>query len=897
MKVAALQGRAINERDVNPMLKGLARLIGGSNDGVIKKIRPEVERINPLEPEFERLSNEQLRAKTDEFRARLQNGEKLDDLLPEAFAVVREAAKRTLGQRHFDVQLIGGFVLHEGKIAEMKTGEGKTLVATLPAYLNSLTGNGVHVITVNDYLARRDAQWMGQVYDLLGASVGVLQHESCYVYDASVVEPDERGMERLRRANRREAYGADITYGTNNEFGFDYLRDNMVVELSQRAQRPLSYAIVDEVDNILIDEARTPLIISGPAEQSPKEYSRFARVVPGLEREEDYTVDEKHRTVALTPEGMNKLESILNVENLYEAANFGIVHFVENALKAQIIFQRDRDYVVTDGEVVIVDEFTGRLMTGRRYSDGLHQAIEAKENVKVQRETITYATITLQNYFRLYEKLSGMTGTAATEAEEFWKIYKLEVVEIPTNMPMVRDDRPDLIYKDQNAKYEAVVKEIERLHKEGKPALVGTTDIDKSELLSEMLKRKGVPHEVLNAKQHEREASIVAQAGRPGAITVATNMAGRGTDIILGGSPDALDITSEQWEETHKEVMDRGGLHIIGTDRHEARRIDNQLRGRAGRQGDVGSTKFFVALDDDLMRRFGGDRIRGFMEWAGLEDDVPIENKMISKSLESAQIKVEAYHFDIRKQLVEYDDVINTHRDVIYTERNKVLSGADLKSNIQTMIESELIEILSSYLSERMPDQWDAESMLKEISGIIPIPHDMSDPDAVMDMSSQEIEDRLLEYAARLYDDMEEEITADVMRNIERQVMLRVMDSNWVQHLTSMENLRQGIGLHAFGQRDPLVMYKKEGHEMFQGLQARIQHDIVHTVYHLGFAANGDKARGGESKAAGGASVMTRVVGTRSREAVTDGGRKVGRNDQCPCGSGKKYKKCHGKAA
>ncbi|MCH8108777.1 MAG: preprotein translocase subunit SecA [Chloroflexi bacterium] len=880
------------------MLKGLARLIGGSNEGVIKKIKPEIEQINILEPEFEQLSDEQLREKTDEFKARLKDGEELDDLLYEAFAIVREAAKRTLGQRHFDVQLIGGIVLHEGKIAEMKTGEGKTLVATLPAYLNSLTGNGVHVITVNDYLARRDAQWMSQVYDLLGVSVGVLQHESSYVYDASVVESDERGMERLRRVSRAEAYAAGITYGTNNEFGFDYLRDNMVVDLSQRAQNQRSYAIVDEVDNILIDEARTPLIISGPAEQSPKEYSRFSRVVPSLKQEDDYAVDEKHRTVALTPEGMNKLESILSVKNLYDPANFGIVHFVENALKAQVIFQRDRDYVVSDGEVVIVDEFTGRLMTGRRYSDGLHQALEAKEGVKVQRETITYATITLQNYFRLYDKLSGMTGTAATEAEEFFKIYKLEVVEIPTNMPMVRDDRPDLIYKDQKAKYEAVVKEIEKLHKEGKPALVGTTDIDKSELLSDMLKRKGVPHEVLNAKQHEREASIVAQAGRPGAITVATNMAGRGTDIILGGNPDALDITPEEWEEAHKEVMERGGLHIIGTERHEARRIDNQLRGRAGRQGDVGSTKFFVALDDDLMRRFGGDRIRGFMEWAGLEDDVPIENKMISKSLESAQIKVEAYHFDIRKQLVEYDDVINTHRDVIYTERNKVLSGADLKSNIQTMVENELIEILSSYLSERMPENWDTEGMLKEISGVLPPPPDMRDIDAVADMSSQEMEDSLLDYATELYDKLEEELTAEVMRNIERQVMLRVMDSNWVQHLTSMENLRQGIGLHAFGQRDPLVMYKKEGHEMFQGLQSRIQHDIVHTIYHIGVTASDtNKARGGKSKASGGTSVMARVIGTRSREAVTDGGRKIGRNDQCPCGSGKKYKKCHGKAA
>ena len=788
------------------MLKGLTKLIGGSNEKVIEKIRAQlVDRVNSFEPELEALSDAQLRAKTDEFRRRLQVGQTLDDMLHEAFAVVREAAKRALSQRHFDVQLIGGFVLHEGKIAEMKTGEGKTLVATLPAYLNALTGNGVHVITVNDYLARRDAQWMGQIYDLLGVSVGVLQHEGSYIYDSSVTEPSATGMDRLRPANRMEAYAANITYGTNNDFGFDYLRDNMVVDHSQRAQRQRSYAIVDEVDNILIDEARTPLIISGPAEQSPKEYARFARVVPSLTQEQDYTIDEKHRSVSLTIDGMNKLEKLLGIKDLYEDnnASFGIVHHVETALKAENIFQRDRDYVVSNGEVVIVDEFTGRLMTGRRFSDGLHQALEAKERVNVRRETITYATITLQNYFRLYEKLSGMTGTAATEAEEFWKIYKLEVVEIPTNQPMIRADRADLIYKNQQAKYEAVVGEIETLHKEGKPILVGTTDIDKSELLSEMLMRRGIPHEVLNAKQHEREAAIIAQAGQPGAITVATNMAGRGTDIILGGNPDSLGITREQWDESQASVMRQGGLHIIGTERHEARRIDNQLRGRAGRQGDVGSTKFFVALDDELMRRFGGERISGFMEWAGLEDDVPIENKMISKSIESAQIKVEAYHFDMRKHLVDYDDVINTHRDVIYTEREKVLSGADMKAIVQDMVETEMLEILSYRLSGRTPELWDVEGMIKEMGGIFPLPSDMLDPDEVAEMSFAEIEERLLSYAGEHYEKLEEDLTPELMRKVEQQVLLRAIDHNWVQHLTSMENLRQGIGLYAYGQRDP----------------------------------------------------------------------------------------------
>ena len=881
------------------MLKGLAKIIGGSNEGVIKKMTPTVDETNELEPEFEALSDEELEAKTFEFKARLNDDEELDDLLPEAFAAVREAAKRTLEQRHFDVQLMGGIVLHEGKIAEMRTGEGKTLVATLAAYLNALSGRGVHVVTVNDYLARRDAQWMGAIYHLLGLSVGTLQHQTAYLYDPTI-ESDERGMERLRRVERREAYHADITYGTNNEFGFDYLRDNMVVELAQRVQRGLSFAIVDEVDNILIDEARTPLIISGPAEQSPKEYNRFARLVPGLKEGEDYTIEEKHRAVSLTIEGMSKLETMLNVKNLYDPANFAQVHFVENALRAQAIYQRDREYVVKDGEVVIVDEFTGRLMLGRRYSDGLHQAIEAKEGVDVQRETITYATITLQNYFRLYEKLAGMTGTAATEAEEFWKIYKLDVDVIPTNMPMIREDATDLVYRDQKAKYDAVVEEIAERHRAGQPVLVGTTDIDKSELLSDMLKRSGIPHEVLNAKQHEREAAIVAQAGAPGAVTVATNMAGRGTDIVLGGNPVGLGITQEEWRAAHDKVVGYGGLFILGTERHEARRIDNQLRGRSGRQGDPGSSLFFVALDDDLMRRFGGDRIRSIMDWAGFDADTPIENRMISKTIEGAQIKVEAFHFDMRKHLVDYDDVVNTHRDVTYGERDKVLRGADLKANIHAIVEQQIREILDQYLTDTAPENWDTEGLIVEVATILPPLPELSDPVGLTQMAPEEIEDRLLAHAEQVYEGMEQAVTPEVIRSVERQLMLRAIDTNWVPHLTAMENLRQGIGLHAYGQRDPLVMYKKEGHDMFENLQERIQHDISHTIFHLGITqTSGSNGADAGSKAKAKAkvdttNVMAPALGNRGREAVPEGNRKVGRNVPCPCGSGKKYKRCHG---
>ena len=882
------------------MFKSITKMFGSSDEKVIKKMQPDVDEVNELEPEFQRLSDDELRAVTVEFKRRITEGEDLDDLLPEAFAATREAAMRALGQRHYDVQLMGGMVLHEGKIAEMRTGEGKTLVSTLAAYLNSLAGEGVHLVTVNDYLARRDAHWMGEVFERLGVSVATLQHDSVEFYDLSH-DSGERGFEHMRPCTRADAYAADITYGTNNEFGFDYLRDNMSSAVEGRVQRPLAYAIVDEVDNILIDEARTPLIISGPADMSAREYQRFSRVVPSLDMDVDYTIDEKHKSVALTNDGITKLEQLLNITNLYGQENFGVVHQLENALKAQTLFIRDKEYVVQEGQVIIVDEFTGRMMEGRRFSDGLHQALEAKESVKIQAESITYATITLQNYFRLYKKLSGMTGTAETEAEEFFKIYKLEVVVVPTNQPMVRDDQSDLVYRDQKAKYNAVVEEIEERHKQGQPVLVGTTDIDLSEMLSEMLKRRGVPHDVLNAKQHDREASIVAQAGKPGAVTVATNMAGRGTDIVLGGNPDVGDQSPEEWQREHDQVVASGGLRIIGTERHEARRIDNQLRGRAGRQGDPGSSRFYVALDDELMRRFGGDRIRAVMDWAGIDESVAIENKMINKSIENAQVKVEAHHFDMRKHLVEYDDVVNTHRDVIYAERDKILAGADLRANIEEMVDSELSAIGEEYLSDRNSDNWDVDAFVTEIGTVVPLPEDLTDWDQLEALGIDGVRDRLAAHSRQVYDQIEHELTREAMREAERWLMLRSVDANWVQHLTSMENLRQGIGLHAFGQRDPLVMYKKEGHEQFQGLQAKIEHDIVHTLFNArisvapkgGQRANGRNGQAGRPGAPKKETVMAKVMDPRRREAVP-AGQKIGRNQQCPCGSGKKYKRCHG---
>ena len=876
-------------------LKAITNLLGNSDEKALSKLDPLVEQINTLESRYTSKSDEELKSVSAVLKTEYESGKSLDDLLPDAFAAVREAAKRTLGQRHFDVQLLGGIVLHQGKIAEMRTGEGKTLVATLPAFLNSISGEGVHVVTVNDYLAKRDAEWMGAIYNSLGVSVSALQHDYAYLF-----HPDNFDGEKVlgKQVDRKEAYESDITYGTNNDFGFDYLRDNMVDIVERRVQRGRSFAIVDEVDNILVDEARTPLIISGPSQQNPSEYSKYAKIVPSLIIEEDYFIEEKHRSVSLTQNGIGKIEKYLKVDNLYDAENFGQVHFVENAVRAEVIYKKDREYVVKDGKVVIVDEFTGRLMDGRRYSDGLHQAIEAKENITVQRESVTYATITLQNYFRLYSKLSGMTGTAATEAEEFWKIYKLEVLSVPTNNPVMRSDHGDLIYRDQAAKYNAVVREIKSRVEVGQPVLVGTTDIDRSEILSGLLKNQGIKHEVLNAKQHDREAAIVAQAGKPGAVTVATNMAGRGTDIVLGGSLDLAEGDTAQWEKDHEHVLNVGGLFIIGTERHEARRIDNQLRGRSGRQGDPGETRFFCSLDDDLVKRFGGDRIQTIMDWAGMDDETPIENKMISRSIEGAQVKVESFHFDMRKNLVEYDDVVNSHRDVIYEQRNSVLDGVELRPKIQRMIEGECEAVIAEGMSSAANENWDIEGVITDLQRIIPLTSDLMNPQYVFDAGQNNYPNEVIAHIEKIYENFEAVVGDENARSIERYIMLRTIDANWVQHLTAMENLRQGISLQAVGQRDPLVMYKKEGHELFQNLQSKIIDDVVHTIFKTGTPI--DPELGTQSVHKPMVADQPKPVfktNNSSRISKKPAGPKVGRNEQCPCGSGKKYKRCCGLAA
>ena len=860
------------------MLKWLGTLVD-SNEREVKRLNPLVSRINALEPDYQRLTDAELLAKTDEFKLEYQEDQKLDGMLADCFAAVREAARRSLGMRHFDVQLMGGIVLHQGKIAEMKTGEGKTLVATLPLYLNAITGKGCHLVTVNDYLAKRDCYWMGPVYHALGMTVACIQHETSFVFDPEHDSEDPR-WPHLRPVNRRQAYAADITYGTNNEFGFDYLRDNMVLDLAQCVQRELHYAIVDEVDYILIDEARTPLIISGAAEESGQKYVTFSRLVPQLVKDQDYSVDDKMRAVTLTDDGMEKMERLLRREgllkspDLYDPSNYGLTQHLESALKAHVIFRRDRDYVVKDGQVVIVDEFTGRLMPGRRYSEGLHQAIEAKERVKVQRESVTLATITFQNYFRLYSKLAGMTGTAATEAEELDRIYKLDVVAVPTNQPMVRVDYTDQIYKTEEAKFRAVCSEVETQHTQGRPVLIGTTSIENSENLSDLLRRKGIPHEVLNAKQHEKEAQIIARAGRPAAVTVATNMAGRGVDIILGGNPD--ERSREEWSADHEKVVSIGGLHVIGTERHEARRIDNQLRGRSGRQGDPGSSLFYVSLEDDVVRRFGGERIKGIMEWAGLGEDVPIENSLVSKAIENSQVRVEGYHFEVRKHLVDYDDVVNKHREVVYGERKNILASADLKGNIQSMIREELESLVNTYAGE---ESIDAEGLLADVGRIMPPPPAL-DRGAIAQRPPEDVINALTEHAESLYEQRETEVGPDNMRMLERLVMLRTLDRLWTEHLTMMEHMRQGIGLQAVGHSDPLVAYKKEGHAMFQSLLANVRHDMVHTIFHVNIVKKE-------------ASPPTPVAAAR-REAVP-ADKRIGRNDPCPCGSGKKYKKCCGK--
>jgi preprotein translocase subunit SecA len=888
------------------MFKWLGRL-RDSNEREIKRLEPLANRINEIEPEFEKLTDAGLRGKTDQFKARFKEGTPLDELLPEAFAAVREAAKRTIGQRHFDVQLIGGIVLHQGKIAEMKTGEGKTLVATLPLYLNSLTGNGCHLVTVNDYLARRDPYWMGPIYHALGVSVASIfpmqtpdEYSPARLYDPEYDSSRENDPWRhFRPITRKEAYQADITYGTSAEFGFDYLRDNMAIDLSRCVQRQLNYAIVDEVDNLLIDEARTPLIISAPDVEAGQKYQVFARLIQHLKPGVDYEIKEKERSAELTDEGFAAMERLLKREgvlksaSLYDPESADLMRHLRNALTAREFYKKDQQYVLKDGQVIIVDEFTGRLMLGRRYSEGLHQAIEAKERVKVQQESRTFATITIQNYFRMYGKLAGMTGTAVTEAEEFHKIYKLEVVVIPTNRPMVRNDCPDQIYKDEESKFKALSNEIEQVNKEGRPVLIGTVSIEKSERLSEMLKRRGVRHQVLNAKQHEKEGNIIAQAGEPGAVTVATNMAGRGVDIVLGGREPEKDTNNPEWlkwQEEHNKVIELGGLHVIGTERHEARRIDNQLRGRAGRQGDPGSSRFYVSLEDDIMRRFGGDRIRGIMDWAGMDENTPIENRLVSRSIESAQTRVEGYHFDMRKHLVEYDDVINKQREVIYGERKKILSGADLKANILSMVGDEIKGIVASHLDDYKAEK-PLESLITDVATILPLPPEIN-AQALARVEPGQIEEKLMEQASALYQQREEEMGADNMRLLERLVMLRTIDGLWVEHLTAMEYMRQGIGLQAAGQRDPLVAYKQRSHEMFQDLLAAIQHSVAHTIFRVGIKRGTPPPRPAPATTTATSATGATDNGEQKPKAT---GKSVGRNDPCPCGSGKKFKKCCGK--
>jgi len=858
----------------------LTKIFGNQNDREIKKLEKIVDAIEALEPQMQALSDAELRAKTDEFKSRLANGETLDDLLVEAFAVVREASRRVLGMRHFRVQLIGGIVLHQGRIAEMKTGEGKTLVATLPVYLNALEGKGVHVVTVNDYLATRDSQWMGKVYNFLGLSVGLIVHG-------------------LDHAQRQAAYNSDITYGTNNEFGFDYLRDNMVIYKEQMVQRELNYAIVDEVDSILIDEARTPLIISGVGEKSThlyyladnfvktlkrgadtKEESKaemLAKYFEGQEEDEetiknrgDYTVDPKARTVMLTEEGIAKAERFFGIENLADPENMEIQHHINQALKARALMKRDIDYVVKDGEVIIVDEFTGRLMYGRRYSDGLHQAIEAKEGVKIERESQTLATITFQNYFRMYKKLAGMTGTAKTEEDEFRAIYNLDVVEIPTNKPMIRIDYPDVVYKNEKGKFNAVVNEIAELHATGRPVLVGTISIEKSELLSSMLKKRGIPHEVLNAKYHEKEAEIVAKAGQKYAVTISTNMAGRGTDIVLGEG-----------------VKELGGLHIIGTERHESRRIDNQLRGRAGRQGDPGSSRFYVSLEDDLMKLFGSDKIMNLMETMGMEEDMPIEHSLLTKAIENAQKRVESRNFDIRKHVLQYDNVMNKQREVIYAQRRQVLMEDNLKNSIVDMLKDVISDAVDNFtVGSQYPEEWDITGLLEYLHNAF-LPKRTLKVDDISGLDKEELKETIFNKSMEIYEAKEAEIGSENMRELERVILLRVVDSKWMDHLDAMDQLREGISLRAFGQQDPVQAYQIEGYDMFMELINNIKQETIKYIFNVNVNRVPQRQQVAEE-------VTTNQEQSSGNKPVVKE-EKVGRNDPCPCGSGKKYKKCCGK--
>ena len=920
----------------------------------VKKIRAFVPEINALEPEFEKLSDAELRGKTDEFRKRIADQvgspetederkeleqDALAEILPEAFAAVREAAKRTIGQRHFDVQLVGGIVLHQGKIAEMKTGEGKTLVGTAPVYLNALTGRNVHVVTVNDYLARFHAEWMGRIYRFLGMSVGAIQNQ-------------------MTPADRRPIYGGDIVYGTNSEFGFDYLRDNMAWTAEDQVQKGHYYAIVDEVDSILIDEARTPLIISGASEESAKWYYQFAQIARRLQKDKDYEVDEAKRTVSINEEGVGRVEELLGIENLYDLDQAPLVHYLQAAVKAKELFRRDQEYVVKDGEVVIVDEFTGRMMPGRRWSDGIHQSVEAKEGVRIKEEQQTLATITIQNYFRMYDKLAGMTGTAMTESQEFDHIYKLEVVEIPTHRPMIRNDKNDLIYKTEDAKFHAVMEDVREKQQRGQPVLIGTVSVEKNERLSRMLERNGVPHNVLNAKHHEKEANIIAQAGHAGTVTVATNMAGRGVDIILGGNPEfegkqealaqgLVPETAEfdefvrtyernkkaEWEPEHKRVVELGGLYVIGTERHESRRIDNQLRGRSGRQGDPGESRFYLSLDDELMRLFAGDRLRTIMDRLKLPEDLPIEAKMVTRSIERAQSNVEQQNFQIRKDVLDYDEVLNTQRKIIYADRTRLLEGDDFSAQAVEMVEDVVFSNVDTYANaEVLPEEWDVPGLLNALAEIYPTKLRKED---LADKDFDELRETVLRDVHEAYQNKEAELSAENLRKAERLVLLNVLDAAWRDHLYEMDYLREGVGLRAMGQRDPLVEYRREGYELFENLKGRIRDDFTRYIFHMQQVSDGEGRRRGAAQFRYTAPAKTQDAADAQRasrpaapqpvaqptpeggvrhvsapapqgaavatnaddvvyETVKRDGDKVGRNDPCPCGSGKKYKRCHG---
>jgi preprotein translocase subunit SecA len=964
----------------------LKKVVGDPSEKLIKQIRPRVDEINALEPAIKQLSDDDLRAQTAQFRQKIQQetaplrqqmaalqealGQEEDpsdidrikrqieqvdedwrqleedilmEILPRAFAVVREAAVRTLSMRHYDVQLIGGIVLHMGKIAEMKTGEGKTLVATLPLYLNALTGRGVHLVTPNDYLSKYGVQWMGPVYHFLGVSAAVIQSgagnpdQGSFIYDPEYPNDDDR-FRNLRPITRREAYRADITYGTNNEFGFDYLRDNMVSEVEQISQRPLNFAIIDEIDNILIDEARTPLIISGPAQESSDLYRRFAQLVPRLQPQleedgpGDYALDEKDRVVTLTEEGLRKIENWIGIpqdKTLYDPEYAEMAPYLDNALRAQVLFKLDKDYIVKDGEIIIVDEFTGRLMHGRRYSEGLHQAIEAKEGVKVRRENLTMATITFQNFFRMYHKLAGMTGTAATEQEEFHRIYNLDVVVIPTNVPVRRIDHPDMVFKSQRAKFKAVLEEIDRAHQTGQPLLLGTSAIETSEYISALLRRRGIPHQVLNAKNHEREAVIIAQAGRPGAVTIATNMAGRGVDILLGGNAENLaredlrkkdydlneisesdwgevvdalrkgkdpydvvqapwvKVLAERWQRTQidgDKVRELGGLYVIGTERHEARRIDNQLRGRAGRQGDPGVSRFYLSLEDDLMRRFGGTSLSKIMDRLGVDEDMPLEAGLVSKAIEQAQSRVEGYNFDMRKHVLEYDDVVNKQREVIYDQRQKVLSEPNLKPTILRMVELYLQRLVARYTAAKYPEDWDLKNLHQAVLRVMPLPAS-ENVEAWAGMGRDELAERLYALAEQNYAAKESRLGSEDMRRIERLLMIQAIDKRWVRHLTDLDILREGIGLQAVAQQDPLVAYKRAAFDMFADLMEQIQDDVVTQIYLVELVR--------ERQRAPVQAVHPSAGGGGKPKPQRRQGPKLGRNDPCWCGSGKKYKDCH----